>query len=82
MAKAHPGAEIGQPGLDSRCSRVRTDAHPHSCQPEQRWIAERLGGSDQEQAPGLIGEGLDLTTEALLHRRRDLCRPGQNEPTG
>ena len=47
MAASHPGAELGQAGVDGGGRRAGTDPEPVGCSPHQRRIAGRVGRREQ-----------------------------------
>ena len=80
MPEPHPRAELDQAGLFGRDGRARTQVELTGGSPQDRDVAEGLGGRGQEQAAGVGGQRLELAHERLLEAARQrygapLCEP-------
>ena len=55
VAEGHPGAEREQAGGFQRPDCLEPEIEALGCPPQQRWIADRLGGGDEQQPLALGG---------------------------
>ena len=76
MVKAHARAELDHSRGFGGSQRVDRNAQLRCGAEEQRGVADRFGGGDQQQSLGLLGKRLDATDELFLdcRRRRALAR--------
>ncbi|WP_431899827.1 hypothetical protein [Nonomuraea sp. bgisy101] len=70
VTEDHPYVERQQPVGPVRQDRRRGDAEPFGGTPHQRGVADRLGGGDQQEQSGLLGQGFDPGQEAPLDPAR------------
>ena len=92
MPEAHPSAELASPSSIAGVGRVGADAEPCGRSPDQRRIAGRLGGGDQQQSAGLLGQDRQggagsfprCARKALAHWASQIRRParGRSDPRG
>jgi hypothetical protein len=68
-------------GFD-RVGRRRGDSEPLRRAPHERWIADRVGGRHQQQAPRVPGKARQPPREALLDAGGQRHGRGQAEPAG
>ncbi len=80
MPEPHLPAELHQPRMRGRLTRVRRDRQPAGSLPHQRGIAGRIGRRQLQQPPRLARQGSHLPAEALLDRAGQRHRAGQPEP--
>ena len=80
MAEGDPGSNGEQPVGFGRGGSLVGDAKASGCPPQQRRVADRVGSSQQEQAPGRLGQRRDPAQEALFDPARQRPRAGQPEP--
>ena len=79
MAQPDLGAELEQPGLGRRRYRPGADPEALGGLPHQHRIANRVGGGELHQAPGLGRKSVELPLEAFLEPPRKRDRAGQAE---
>ena len=79
MSEPHPRSDLDQACRLGRSRRIRSDPEPLGGTPQQRHVADRLRRCEQEYAPSLDGERLQLPHEALLDAAGQRQLAGQPE---
>ena len=74
MPEAHPRSELEQPVGDRGVRRVGADPEERGRAPHQDGLAQRLGGGEQQQAPGVVREAVEPLPEAALDPRAERGR--------
>ena len=78
-----PAVDLDQPGRFGRLQRAAVDPQLVGRAPEQRRIAGRLRGGQQQQPPGVLGQRLQAVAKALLDPPRQPRAAGQSRrPAG
>ena len=80
MPKSHPGAELDQPCVHRRCTRLDRNAQLRGRAPHQRPVPGRVGRRQRQQPPGLVGQGGQLAGEAILDPPGQRRGAGQAKP--
>ena len=80
MAEGHAFVECQQ--SVRLVNRRERDPEPFASALQQQRIADRVGRCDEQQAPRVLGDGLESSEVALLDPFREIEGPRHAEPTG
>ena len=67
MPELNPSAELTQPRLLSRYTRLDPNPEPLGGPPYDGWLTERVGRRDEQEEPGLLGQRREPATETVLN---------------